>query len=235
MVILKATNIHKSFVGPNGQSTVVLENLELNVNQGDFISIQGVSGSGKSTLLHILGGLDSPNQGKVLLNPNSGEFIDIYSQNDKTLAKIRNQYYGFIFQFHHLLPEFTVLENVMLPSLIAGNSKSSTQEKAKILLNKVNLSDKLNQKPTVLSGGEQQRVAIARALINNPLIVYADEPTGNLDSANTNQFLELIVSLIKEFKTTFVIATHSLEIAELASRRFELKNHKLIEIHRSPN
>lgn len=235
MVILKATNIHKSFVGPNGQSTVVLENLELNVNQGDFISIQGVSGSGKSTLLHILGGLDSPNQGKVLLNPNNGEFIDIYSQNDKTLAKIRNQYYGFVFQFHHLLPEFTVLENVMLPSLIAGNSKSVTQEKAKILLNKVNLSDKLNQKPTVLSGGEQQRVAIARALINNPLIVYADEPTGNLDSANTNQFLELIVSLIKEFKTTFVIATHSIEIAELASRRFELKNHRLIELHRSPN
>jgi len=228
MHLLKAININKSYISRTDETTQVLNGLELFVNQKDFISIQGVSGSGKSTLLHIIGGLDRPDSGTIsILN---GKEIDLYTQSDKSLSKLRNNFFGFIFQFHHLLPEFSSIENVAMPALIAGIEKKQAYQKAEYLLDKVGMKEKMQKKPTTLSGGEQQRVAIARALINNPRIVLADEPTGNLDAANSSQFLELILNLIKEMETTFIIATHSVDIAEQASRKFLLRNGKLEEI-----
>lgn len=226
MELLKAVNIEKSYISKTGEVTSVLRGLDIIINQKDFISIQGVSGSGKSTLLHIIGGLDKPDKGYIYLMQN-GSISDLYDNSDKTLAKLRNQYFGFIFQFHHLLPEFTSLENVAMPALIGGYDKKESYQKAEILLEKVGMQDKMQKKPSTLSGGEQQRVAIARALINNPKIVLADEPTGNLDAANSSQFLELTLSLISEYNTTFVIATHSVEIAQKATKQYILKNGKL--------
>lgn len=228
MVLLKADNIHKSYTSRTDEVTQVLQDLNLIINQKDFISIQGVSGSGKSTLLHIIGGLDKPDKGSISLY-NDVE-IDLYTQSDKTLAKLRNKYFGFIFQFHHLLPEFSSIENVAMPALIAGIDKKTAFSKAEELLLKVDMKEKLKQKPATLSGGEQQRVAIARALINNPKIVLADEPTGNLDAANSAQFIELITSLIIQFETTFIIATHSIDIAEKANKKYILRNRKLEEM-----
>ena len=225
MELLKATNIHKSYLNKTEEKTQVLKGLDLLINQQDFISIQGVSGSGKSTLLHIIGGLDKPDEGSVIIY--DGSQINLYEQNDKSLAKIRNSFFGFVFQFHHLLPEFTSIENVAMPALIGGKDKKQSFQQAEELLVKVGMKEKLKKKPASLSGGEQQRVAIARALINNPKIVLADEPTGNLDSINTSQFLDLMWSLIADYHTTFVIATHSIEIAEKANRQFMLRNGKL--------
>lgn len=225
MELLKATKISKSYKSRTDEITQVLLNLDLVVNQRDFISIQGVSGSGKSTLLHIIGGLDQPDNGTVTIFNNDN--IDLYKQSDKILSKIRNTFFGFVFQFHHLLPEFTSIENVAMPALIGGLEKKQAYQKSELLLEKVGMKEKMHKKPTTLSGGEQQRVAIARALINNPKIVLADEPTGNLDAANSNQFLELTMSLIAEFDTTFIIATHSVEIAENATRKYLLKNGNL--------
>lgn len=225
MQLLKASNIHKAYLSKTKEKTQVLKGLDLVINQQDFISIQGVSGSGKSTLLHIIGGLDKPDIGDVVIH--NGSPINLYEQSDRTLAQIRNTFFGFVFQFHHLLPEFTSIENVAMPALIGGFDKKDAFRKAEDLLIKVGMKDKIQKKPATLSGGEQQRVAIARALINNPKIVLADEPTGNLDAINTSQFLELTISLITEFKTTFVIATHSIEIAEKANRQFLLRNGKL--------
>ena len=177
-------------------------------------------------MLHIIGGLDKPDNGEVVIY-NDGLEIDLYKQSDKSLAKIRNQYFGFIFQFHHLLPEFTSIENVAMPALIAGLDKKEAYQKAEELLIKVDMKEKIQKKPATLSGGEQQRVAIARALINNPKIILADEPTGNLDAGNSAQFLELMLSLINEMNTTFVIATHSIEIAEKANKKFLLRKGQL--------
>lgn len=228
MELLKAVNINKSYISRTDETTQVLNGLELAVNQKDFISIQGVSGSGKSTLLHIIGGLDQPDSGTITIN--NGSQIDLYSQSDKLLSKLRNKFFGFIFQFHHLLPEFTSIENVAMPALIAGLEKKLAYQKAESFLEKVGMKEKMQKKPSTLSGGEQQRVAIARALINNPRIVLADEPTGNLDAANSSQFLELILNLIAELDTTFIIATHSIEIAEKATRKYLLLNGNLEEI-----
>lgn len=228
MELLKAVNINKSYISRTDETTQVLNGLELAVNQKDFISIQGVSGSGKSTLLHIIGGLDQPDSGTITIN--NGSRIDLYSQSDKLLSKLRNKFFGFIFQFHHLLPEFTSIENVAMPALIAGLEKKLAYRKAESFLEKVGMKEKMQKKPSTLSGGEQQRVAIARALINNPRIVLADEPTGNLDAANSSQFLELILNLIAELDTTFIIATHSIEIAEKANRKYLLLNGNLEEI-----
>ncbi len=225
MELLKVSNINKSYKSRTDEITQVLVDLDLLVYQKDFISIQGVSGSGKSTLLHILGGLDKPDNGTVTIF--NGIQTNLYSQSDKFLSKLRNTFFGFIFQFHHLLPEFTSIENVAMPALIAGLDKKDAYFKAEHLLEKVGMIDKANKKPSTLSGGEQQRIAIARALINNPKIVLADEPTGNLDAVNSALFLDLILSLIVEFDTTFVIATHSVEIAQMATRKFLLKNGKL--------
>lgn len=224
-MILQAENIYKSYKNKMGTTTEVLIDLSISVDKSDFVSIQGASGSGKSTLLHILGGLDMPDKGEVILQTDYQ--TDIYKLNDKNLSEIRNKYFGFIFQFHHLLPEFSALENVAMPSMIAGKSKTESYDKAKRLLEKVGMTNFLNKKPATLSGGEQQRVAIARALINEPLIVFADEPTGNLDSKNSQQFLEIIENLILELKTTFIIATHSQAIADRAAKRYELIGGKL--------
>jgi len=225
MELLKATNIHKAYLNKTKEKTEVLKDLDILINQQDLISIQGVSGSGKSTLLHIIGGLDKPDKGNVVIF--NGSQINLYDQSDKTLAKIRNTFFGFVFQFHHLLPEFTSIENVAMPALIGGADKKDAFRRAEELLIKVGMKDKMQKKPSTLSGGEQQRVAIARALINRPKIVLADEPTGNLDSINTSQFLDLMMTLIAEFRITFVIATHSIEIAEKANRQFLLRNGKL--------
>ncbi len=224
-MILQCDNIYKTYKNKTGTTTEVLIDLSFSVDKSDFVSIQGASGSGKSTLLHIFGGLDMPDKGDVILQTDKS--TNIYKLNDKNLSEIRNKYFGFIFQFHHLLPEFSALENVAMPSLIAGKSKNESYDKAKLLLDKVGMTNFLNKKPATLSGGEQQRVAIARALINEPLIVFADEPTGNLDSKNSQQFLEIIENLISELKTTFIIATHSQEIADRAAKKYELVAGKL--------
>jgi len=226
MIILKAENINKTYKNKSNEFTQVLKGLQLEVSKGDFISIRGASGSGKSTLLHIIGGLDKPDNGVVSISENGG-MLDLYSVDDKKLSQFRNKYFGFVFQFHHLLPEFTALENAAMPALIAQISKREALENATNLLVKVGLESKLASKPANLSGGEQQRVAIVRALINNPEIILADEPTGNLDYDNSMQFLNLVENLITEFGTTFVIATHSNEIAERAGRRFDIKEGKL--------
>ncbi|OGU60631.1 MAG: hypothetical protein A2X64_07815 [Ignavibacteria bacterium GWF2_33_9] len=223
MTILRAENIYKQYKNKSHEMTQVLKGLNFEVNKGDFISIKGASGSGKSTLLHILGGLDKPDEGNVQFLFNS-HFTQLYSLSDKVLSNVRNQTFGFVFQFHHLLPEFSALENTMMPALIAAQDRKFVENHAKEMLIKVGLEEKFNSKPSNLSGGEQQRVAIVRALINNPEIIFADEPTGNLDSENSIIFLDIIDKLISEYKTTFVIATHSDEIASRAAKRYILQN-----------
>ncbi|HPD32830.1 MAG TPA: ABC transporter ATP-binding protein, partial [Candidatus Kapabacteria bacterium] len=203
--------------------------LDLTLDRGGFIAILGASGSGKSTLLHILGGLDKPDDGNVIIE-NNGQVIDLYSQNENELAHLRNTFFGFVFQFHHLLPEFTALENVMMPVLIKNSRSKEAKEIAEKLLEEVGLRDKLDSLPANLSGGEQQRVAIARALANNPKILLADEPTGNLDAENANKFMELLNKLHSDYSLTLIIATHSDEIAARAQIRYKLYDGKLWEI-----
>lgn len=222
MMILKADKLYKQYKNKSQEMTQVLKGLDFEVSKGDFISIRGASGSGKSTLLHIIGGLDKPDSGNVTIMQNSN-LTDLYSLKDRPLSIIRNKFFGFVFQFHHLLPEFTALENAAMPAFIAQVPRKEAIERATDLLIKVGLETKLASKPTNLSGGEQQRVAIVRALINNPEIIFADEPTGNLDYNNSQNFLDLVESLIGEYKTTFVIATHSNEIAERATKRFNIR------------
>ena len=239
-MIIQANQISKSYVSSNKiakskktkgnlPSTEVLKNLDLSLEAGDFIAILGASGSGKSTLLHILGGLDKPDNGKIMI-ANNNQWLDLYSQNENELAHLRNIYFGFIFQFHHLLPEFTALENVMMPILIKNNNNKEAKSIAEKLLYEVGLQDKLESMPANLSGGEQQRVAIARALANNPQILLADEPTGNLDSANADKFMELLNKLQSDYSLTMIIATHSEDIASAAHKRYKLAEGKLWEI-----
>lgn len=201
--ILNARDIGKSFITGKNQLNV-LKDINLEINRGELIMLIGASGAGKSTLLSILGGLSRPTQGKVLI---SNE--DIYSLNDDKLADLRNRRLGFVFQFHHLLPEFTALENVMIPAFMAGAGRKVATEKAKKILISIGLGGRLLHRPSELSGGEQQRVAIARALINDPDIVFADEPTGNLDKHNAEIIHKIILDFNKSFKQTFVIVTHN--------------------------
>jgi lipoprotein-releasing system ATP-binding protein len=202
----------------------VLKGVNFKINKGEIVSIVGSSGAGKSTLLHILGTLDTPNGGQVLLN---GERIDKLKGN--TLAKFRNKNIGFIFQFHHLLPEFTALENVCIPGWIAGKKKKEITQKATALLKTLGLADRLDNKPNQLSGGEQQRVAVARALINDPAIVMADEPTGNLDSANGRELHKLFIELRDKFQQTFLIVTHNEELAAMSDRVVHMKDGLIVE------
>jgi lipoprotein-releasing system ATP-binding protein len=197
----------------------ILKGVNLNIQSSEIVSIVGVSGAGKSTLLHILGTLERPDTGTLWIDG-----IDVFSLNSNQLSSFRNQRIGFVFQFHHLLPEFTSLENVCMPSWIAGESKKSALKKAEALLDILQLSDRLDHKPSELSGGEQQRVAIARALINNPSIVLADEPTGNLDSQNSSGIFHMINSLREEFKQTFVLVTHNEELAALTDRTLRMQD-----------
>lgn len=201
----------------------VLKGINLEIADRSVISIVGASGAGKSTLLHIIGTLDQPTKGTVLIDN-----TDLYSLSDKKLAQYRNQNIGFIFQFHHLLPEFTAVENVALPALIAGRSHAEAFKRAKELLDFLKLGERLTHKPSQLSGGEQQRVAVARALANNPKLVLADEPSGNLDTANARQLHQLFLDLRDEFGQTFVVVTHNTDLAKLADKTIEMKDGKIL-------
>jgi lipoprotein-releasing system ATP-binding protein len=212
--MIKAQNIQKSY-----GKLKVLKGIELEINKGEIISIVGASGAGKSTLLHILGTLDLADEGKVMIND-----IEVSALNDKKLSEFRNKNIGFVFQFHHLLPEFTALENVCIPSYIAGLTKKEAEDKATKLLDFLGLAERKDHKPAQLSGGEQQRVAVARALINNPAVVLADEPSGNLDSASAKDLHKLFFSLRDEFKQTFIIVTHNEELANMADRKLTIKD-----------
>jgi lipoprotein-releasing system ATP-binding protein len=207
----------------NYGSLQVLKGINLEIADRSVISIVGASGAGKSTLLHIIGTLDKPTKGTVLIDN-----TDLYTLSDKKLAQYRNQNIGFIFQFHHLLPEFTAVENVALPALIAGQSHADAFKRATELLDFLKLKDRLTHKPSQLSGGEQQRVAVARALANNPKLVLADEPSGNLDTANARQLHQLFLDLRNEFGQTFVVVTHNTELAQLADRTIEMKDGKIL-------
>jgi lipoprotein-releasing system ATP-binding protein len=222
-VILKAENIYKSFKTVKKVSLEILKGISLEIEAEKITVIVGASGAGKSTLLHLLGALDRPDSGEVIYKNN-----DIFKLSDERLAKFRNKNIGFIFQFHHLLPEFTALENVAIPQMINGTSLKDASEKSKELLETVGLSERAEHKPAELSGGEQQRVAVARALANNPQIIFADEPTGNLDSANSDAIHKLIVELKEKYNKTFVIVTHNQNLVELADKVFEIKDGKLI-------
>jgi len=216
--MLKATNITKNY-GP----LPVLRGVDITIKKGEIVSIVGSSGAGKSTLLHILGTLDKADKGSITL-----ENKRIEELSGKKLALFRNKHIGFVFQFHHLLPEFTALENVCIPGWITGTKKKEVAEKASDLLKNLGLANRLENKPQQLSGGEQQRVAVARALINNPSIVMADEPTGNLDSANAKELHQLFIDLRKQFNQTFLIVTHNEEMAAMSDRILHMKDGRII-------
>jgi lipoprotein-releasing system ATP-binding protein len=213
--MLKASGVEKSY----GQLKV-LKGIDLEVQKGEVVAIVGASGAGKSTLLHILGTLDQPDAGKVLIHQE-----DVFSKNQRNLALFRNKKIGFVFQFHNLLPEFSALENVMIPGLIGNNvSDKEVRSRAKQLLERLGLGDRVDHKPSELSGGEQQRTAVARALINSPDLILADEPSGNLDSKNAIDLHKLFFDLRKEYGHTFIIVTHNEELARMADREIELKD-----------
>lgn len=216
--MLTATNIFKNY-----GSLPVLRGVDINIAKGEIVSIVGSSGAGKSTLLHVLGTLDKADQGSVMM-----EGIKMESLNSKKLAAFRNKHIGFVFQFHHLLPEFSALENVCIPGWIAGGKKKDIEDRATGLLKTLGLSARLENKPQQLSGGEQQRVAVARALINNPLIIMADEPTGNLDSSNARELHQLFIDLRNQFNQTFLIVTHNEELAKMSDRVLVMKDGKII-------
>lgn len=216
--ILKAGDISKTY------GTVdVLKGIDFSVQKGEVVSIVGASGAGKSTLLHVLGSLDKPDNGWVKIN---GEEISL--MNDKSLSAFRNQYIGFIFQFHNLLPEFTAVENVLLPAMIGQRNMKESEKRAKELLSFLGLSHRFSHYPNQLSGGEQQRVAVARALINEPLIVFADEPSGNLDTHNAEELHQLFFDLRKTYNQTFVIVTHNETLANLSDRKVIMKDGVII-------
>jgi lipoprotein-releasing system ATP-binding protein len=204
----------------NGPQEVrVLKGIDLEINQGEVAVIIGPSGVGKSTLLHLIGGLDKPSNGEVLINDR-----DIFAMNEVERALFRNRSIGFVFQFHHLLPEFTALENVMIPVMMYQSDQIFVENEARRLLNEVGLGERLHHKPSQLSGGEQQRVAVARALVNKPSLVLADEPTGNLDKQNSEALYRLILSLNAKFNQTFLIVTHNEMMAKQASKVIELED-----------
>lgn len=223
-VILKAIGISKVFNIGKKSELKVLKNIDLEIYSGDINLILGASGVGKSTLLHILGGLDRPTSGTVIF-----EDKNIFEFNDEELANFRNTKIGFVFQFHHLLNEFTALENICLPGLINRKNKNEVFEKARYLLNEIGLSDRADHKPNELSGGEQQRLAVARALINSPKIVFADEPTGNLDMENSKLLHQLIVKLNRDFNQTFLIVTHNQDLTQYANNIFKIKDGIIIK------
>ncbi len=219
--MINATNIHK-FYG----DLEVLKGVDLTIQKGEIVAIVGPSGAGKTTLLQILGTLDIPaRNAQAQLTIGNHNLLKL---KDKSLSKFRNQHIGFIFQFHQLLPEFTALENVCIPAFIGNVSKKLAENKAKELLDFLGLSDRISHKPNELSGGEQQRVAVARALINNPDVIFADEPSGNLDSASAKKLHELFFTLRDKFNQTFVIVTHNQELANMADRKLEMKDGKII-------
>jgi len=216
--MVSTKNIIKSY-----GSLPILKGVSLEVHQGEIVSIVGASGAGKSTLLHILGTLEKPDSGTLMIDQ-----TNVFELSAKKLALFRNQKIGFVFQFHHLLPEFSAIENVCIPAWIAGIGKKEAMKKAMELLEILNLKDRAEHKPNELSGGEQQRVAIARALINNPAIVLADEPTGNLDSQNSKAIFDIINNLRNQFGQTFIMVTHNQELADLSDRALTMIDGKTI-------
>jgi predicted ABC-type transport system involved in lysophospholipase L1 biosynthesis ATPase subunit len=221
--LLAAHDLHKDFA-IDGKAVKVLLGVSLSVNRGDFLALRGASGAGKSTLLHLLGGLDAPSSGNILFDGK-----ELSQMSPGTLAELRNRRIGFIFQAYHLLPDLTALENVCIPARMARRNASETQKRASDLLGRVGLSERLGHRPRQLSGGEQQRVAIARALINEPALILADEPTGNLDSHTGAEIIDLLCSLRTEFQTTLVIATHDANIAARAPRVIQMVDGVLAE------
>lgn len=219
--MVEVNNLIKKY----GSLTVVNE-VSLSIAKGELVSITGPSGAGKSSLLHLMGALDLPDAGSVLIDG-----VDLFSLSSKKQAKFRNEKIGFVFQFHHLLPEFSALENVAMPLWIANKDKKEALVEAAKMLDIVGLSARINHKPNALSGGEQQRVAIARALVNKPSIIMADEPTGNLDSANAEAIHQLFVQLRRELSQTFVLVTHNKELAALTDRNLEMRDGRIV----SPN
>ena len=217
--MLRAIKIEKIFHDGIRDDLHVLNDVNFALDKAETTAIIGSSGSGKTTLLNILGGLDKPTSGQVLLND-----VDVHKLNEKQRSAVRNEHFGFIYQFHHLLPEFTALENVAMPLLIKGSSVDQAKQKAEKVLDDVGLSKRLHHKPSELSGGERQRAAIARALIHQPDCILADEPTGNLDRKNAEQAIDLIINLNKEYHTSLVIVTHDLKIAERMDTVYTLED-----------
>ena len=216
--MVTCNGIRKSF-----GSLEILKGIELSIAKGEVVSVVGPSGAGKTTLLQILGSLDKPSAGEVYINNTA-----IHKLSEKQLARFRNNHIGFVFQFHQLLPEFTAVENAILPALIKGISKKEATKKAEELFDFLKLTDRLLHKPAEMSGGEKQRVAIARALINNPSVIFADEPSGNLDSKNQEELQKLFFSLREEFNQTFVVVTHDEHLARMCDRTIEMKDGQII-------
>jgi lipoprotein-releasing system ATP-binding protein len=217
--MLKALSINKSY----GQLNI-LKGVNLEVDRGEIVTIVGASGAGKSSLLNILGTLDKPDSGQIIIDN-----VEVSKLNNKDLSDFRNHKIGFIFQFHHLLVEFNALENVCMPAFIAGKPRAEAEKRAKELLDMLGLGERMTHKPAQLSGGEQQRVAVARALINRPALIFADEPSGNLDSKNALELHELFVRLRQEFNQTFVIVTHNEDLAAMANRTILMKDGLIVE------
>ncbi len=217
--VIKAKNIHKKY-----GDLEVLKGVDLHIKKSEIVAIVGPSGAGKTTLLQILGTLDKPSASDSLIINNQ----DITKLKDRVLSKFRNRHIGFIFQFHQLLPEFTALENVCIPAYIGNRPKQIVIKEAKEILDFLGLSDRMDHKPNELSGGEQQRVAVARALINKPDVIFADEPSGNLDTTSSKSLHELFFTLRDQFKQTFVIVTHNMELANMADRKLEMKDGKIV-------
>jgi lipoprotein-releasing system ATP-binding protein len=215
--MLRATNVEKSY-----GDLPVLKGIDLEVEKGEVVAVVGASGAGKSTLLHILGTLDSPDKGQVFIDG-----VEVFAQRSKNLAAFRNASIGFVFQFHNLLPEFTAVENVMIPGLIGQRSDKDVRKEALRLLGMLGLTERIDHKPSELSGGEQQRVAVARAMFNSPKLILADEPSGNLDSQNAIGLHDLFFELRKDLGQTFIIVTHNVELAGMADRRIELKDGRI--------
>lgn len=215
--MIEAKGIYKSFGNVD-----VIKGIDIQINKGEIVTIVGASGAGKTTLLQIIGTLEKADKGDVIINGQN-----VSKMNQKTLAAFRNKNIGFVFQFHHLLPEFTALENICIPAFIAGENKSKALSKANQLLEYLNLTDRANHKPSELSGGEQQRVAVARALINDPAVILADEPSGNLDSQNAKELHELFFKLREQTGQTFVIVTHNPDLAKMADRTLTIKDGKI--------
>ena len=222
-MLLKSVNLFKTYQNTKQIKIEVLKSVSLTVEENKISVIIGASGAGKSTLLHLLGGLDRPDSGEVYYGDQN-----IFKLSDEKLAKFRNKHIGFVFQFHHLLPEFTALENVSIPQMIHGVSLQQAVKKAETLLEAVGLADRGTHKPAEMSGGEQQRVAVARAMANDPDIIFADEPTGNLDSANSQIVHKIILDMRDQFKKTFVIVSHNQDLVKLADKVYEMKDGNLL-------